>query len=491
VISNRDVKSMQNLDLWLEFIDTEEIIPLFERNAREYNILKLSDVKWSEVPEYIVQIARQWNFSAFDDFESEKQYGDLFDWLFERGERGLLLRCFEHLLTQLGEQQNNTLQLVTVQAMLNFLKRAPLLSVSFARIDSWSHLSPDVSELLERSGAKILQAHILSANEMEEFAVRPFKTVMSRIPSMSLTDFSELVELISLTVRSSDVALDLLLECLEPESSRILRGPTVLIQHFVRSLLGIALDHIDEAAQPQFPRKDLLDLKKDGVSASCYPVVKSHLRIDAPVGTLATSDHVRLTTASSPGNSISTQICSIDALVELSEPGLARFRCFHPLPPFVEECSWEIRNCGSFVTTQTMFDAVRTLATKPDLCCISEQILGMQNPVSNEGNTLPAEYSVNENLNASQKSAVETSLSSSLTCLWGPPGTGKTYTIVEIIKQFRKSQHNRRILVTAPTHNAVDNVMRTYIADATSEGSLNTAEPFALRVSTDVSHCFS
>jgi regulator of nonsense transcripts 1 len=99
---------------------------------------------------------------------------------------------------------------------------------------------------------------------------------------------------------------------------------------------------------------------------------------------------------------------------------------------------------------------------------------------------LPTGYTAKGNLNASQNAAVEASISHPLTCLWGPPGTGKTYTIVEIIKQLQASPDNRRILVTAPTHNAVDNVMRKYLADVMKGGRFNTAEPIALRVSTDV-----
>jgi regulator of nonsense transcripts 1 len=476
---------MQNLDLWLEFIDTREIMPLFEKNAREYSIPKLSDVNWSGELEYLVQIVKKNNFSAFNALESEKQYRHVFGWLLERGEKGLLLQCFKYLLARLTEQQDNTL--IMVQTMLDFLKDAPLLSATFARMDSWAALPSDVCELLGRAGPKILQAHILSANEMQEFVVDPFKRVMSRIQSMTLTDFADLVELISLTVRSPDVALDLLLECLEPESTRILPGSPALIQHFVRNLLGIALGHIDEAAQLPIPRKDLLDLKLAPRDPGGYLKAESRLRIDAPVGTLATADHVRLTTAISPVNSVTAQICSIDALVESFQPGLATFRCFHPLPPFVEQCSWELKNCGSFVTTKTMFDAVHTLATQQDCCRISEQVLGTQRGASNSCNPLPTGYTVNGNLNASQNAAVEASLSHPLTCLWGPPGTGKTYTIVEIIKQLQASQNDRRILVTAPTHNAVDNVMRKYLADIMTGGSLDTAKPIALRVSTDVS----
>jgi regulator of nonsense transcripts 1 len=108
--------------------------------------------------------------------------------------------------------------------MLDFPKEAPFLSVTLARMESWATLPPDAYELLGISGPKILKGHILSANEMQEFVVDPFKVVMSQIRSMSLTGFARLVELISLTVRSPDVALDLLLECLEPESTRVLAG---------------------------------------------------------------------------------------------------------------------------------------------------------------------------------------------------------------------------------------------------------------------------
>ena len=266
---------MQNLDLWLEFVDTREIMPLFEKNAKEYSIPKLSDADWSGEPEYLVQIAKEKSFSAFNALESEAQYRHVFGWLLERGEKGLLLQCFKCLLAQLRESKSGCAKApIMVRAMLDFAKDAPFLSATFARMESWATLPPDAYELLERSGPKLLQGHILSANQMQEFVVEPFKMVVSQIRSMSLTDFAELVELISLTVRSPDIALDLLLECLEPESTRILPGRPALIQHFVRNIMGIALDHIDEAAQPQIPRKDLLELKLGPGDSGGYPVVE-------------------------------------------------------------------------------------------------------------------------------------------------------------------------------------------------------------------------
>jgi regulator of nonsense transcripts 1 len=50
---------------------------------------------------------------------------------------------------------------------------------------------------------------------------------------------------------------------------------------------------------------------------------------------------------------------------------------------------------------------------------------------------------------------------------------------VAILQEFIRLEPGKRILVTAPTHNAVDNVMRTFL-------SINKSIT-ALRVSTDVS----
>src|SRR5690606_10592457 len=94
---------------------------------------------------------------------------------------------------------------------------------------------------------------------------------------------------------------------------------------------------------------------------------------------------------------------------------------------------------------------------------------------------------------SSQNAAVEAALSARLTCLWGPPGTGKTSTVVEILIHLLNLYPTGRILMTAPTHNAVDNVMSKFLKlykPPVSHNTVSEDNPILpanpLRVSTDI-----
>ncbi|KAI7894415.1 P-loop containing nucleoside triphosphate hydrolase protein [Mucor mucedo] len=64
-----------------------------------------------------------------------------------------------------------------------------------------------------------------------------------------------------------------------------------------------------------------------------------------------------------------------------------------------------------------------------------------------------------ETLNDSQKEAVRFALGSpEISLIHGPPGTGKTYTLVEIIRQLSVNQ-NKRVLVCGPSNISVDNLV--------------------------------
>ncbi|KAN0025246.1 hypothetical protein ACTFIU_003506 [Dictyostelium citrinum] len=65
---------------------------------------------------------------------------------------------------------------------------------------------------------------------------------------------------------------------------------------------------------------------------------------------------------------------------------------------------------------------------------------------------------INKGLNQSQKDAISFSLSSNdIACIHGPPGTGKTTTVVEFIVQLIKS--GKKVLACGPSNLSVDNML--------------------------------
>jgi len=68
----------------------------------------------------------------------------------------------------------------------------------------------------------------------------------------------------------------------------------------------------------------------------------------------------------------------------------------------------------------------------------------------------------NEELNTSQKNAVRAIIDNiDLTIIHGPPGTGKTTTLIEAVQQLVKL--GEKIIISAPTNTAVDNVAKGLI----------------------------
>lgn len=142
------------------------------------------------------------------------------------------------------------------------------------------------------------------------------------------------------------------------------------------------------------------------------------------------------------------------------------------------------------MTAKTTLDAVVTLATDQITCCqVAEPILGLRATQTLDGLLSHSghERQPTKRLNTSQNAAVEAAVRESLVCLWGPPGTGKTETIVEVICALQEFYADARILVTAPTHNAVDNAMRRYVSRLREIPIRSRQQPSPLRVSTDVS----
>ena len=625
VISNRDSASMQVLDKWLEFIDTREVMPLFEKQEQNYRMADMKDVDWTGEPEYLKRIAKDGDLTALDSMveppnpevpgasrnkhqrgRGRGQRGDgrgngqgssrgngqgssrghrraeprleayasssnldnthgqsvdtsqhiktpkpqetaasgtekistVISWLLRYHQKVRLKEVFSHLLSAIRASTGNY-TIPTLDMMIGFLQRAPYLVVTFLDLGPWMNLPSSISSFLEIKSLEMLEAFCLVANEMQVFVVEPFRTFLLQVRHIPLSSFGSLVRYICLVVRFPETALDLLMGVLELESSRLLVGRPKLVKYFVANLIGVALEHTDEAKDSRAVREDELQLKFD----SAPGMASSRLRIDSHSKVrFAVNDHVELTAASLPTNSLETRPYMMSALIQLAEPGKVIFRCFHPLPPYMEDCAWKVKNCGSFVTSQAMFEALERFVSVPaEFCPVHNHLMGFgpyvpldisrteshqdgnltSDSEPSEPTTLTAreprnqiarrlddvhhstsEMSATEldcgktaanegplsgsqrlDLNESQNKALQAALGSSLTCLWGPPGTGKTHTVAVILEELLKDP-KQRILVTAPTHNAVDNVMRKFLYNMQQQTSWAGR---AVRVSTDVS----
>lgn len=98
--------------------------------------------------------------------------------------------------------------------------------------------------------------------------------------------------------------------------------------------------------------------------------------------------------------------------------------------------------------------------------CYKEKIVEMKTV-----SEIPSETVLyNSKLNRSQQLAVEMSLTSTPFKILGPPGTGKTETIVEIVSQYLKMK--KTVLVCGPSNISVDNIISRFILS-----DYNTANP--------------
>ncbi|KAL6881236.1 RNA dependent RNA polymerase domain-containing protein [Trichoderma novae-zelandiae] len=499
IISNRDVSSMRNLDLWEDYIGTEKTLPLFPREPKEYDIPKLQDVDWSlgAQPPLVVEVVRRGNLSALQDVLDPASLQELFVWLVEHEQRGLLTRCYGHLIASIKEDKVMA-PTETLRTMADFVQRMPYVSAAFASLGPWRELPEELRDVMQNSSLGLLRGIILSEAEFGELVLAPFHAILDSVDWISLAWFADLVELIALTVHSSSTALDLLLEGLDRHSSRLLTGRPAIVQNFVHNTIGIAVEHIGAVQEEAKARDELLNIRvapdNQGASPDQGTPVEASFRIDAMGGNPISNTHVRLIAASPPASSIVERTYSMDGLVVESRSGFAKIACFHPPPTYAERCSWVLEECGLFVTAKTMLDAVRDVAIFEDACCgVLDQIIGLQPQAASEDEDNAAVLSsipsaeADALLNPSQRAAVEAAQHNKLICLWGPPGTGKTQTIVAIIRTLQSDPRTTRILVTAPTHNAVDNVMRRYLKRLGQEGSLQSSSRVTpLRVATEV-----
>lgn len=319
MISNRDTKSLQLLDLWLDFVDTQKVIPRFEQEVRKYSVSKLDSTKWENEPEHIIAVVRDRNLDYFQDTRASGIIKKTLKWLMERNERTRMVEIYEYLSCASRPQGSKQEQEATSQCLLSYLLDAPFATKKFFDSDLWEANAEALDENIHSLGPELLSILVLSGSNLGTFILEPIKIVLSHLKQLRYQKLHELIKLITLTIRSPELALDILLELLDPQMNRLLSGNSDEMYCYTRRLYGVALDHIDEAAESVDVREDLINLEHKYVTDG-YAVVEARLRIDAPsTSSLRTGDHVRLVVASAPENAPLQPLSSVDAIVETSK----------------------------------------------------------------------------------------------------------------------------------------------------------------------------
>jgi ATP-dependent RNA/DNA helicase IGHMBP2 len=141
------------------------------------------------------------------------------------------------------------------------------------------------------------------------------------------------------------------------------------------------------------------------------------------------------------------------------------FRLFAPdFPDWIEDNGVGIKLAPDQRTTTIMKTVLNNLESNSILYKLFNQLHGEAATEKKiiHTNAVPLSFN-NKNLNDSQQQAVAAiTQNEQITIVHGPPGTGKTTTLVEAIVQLIKA--GEKILVSAPSNTAVDNIAKGLIA---------------------------
>ncbi|OAP58356.1 hypothetical protein AYL99_07446 [Fonsecaea erecta] len=489
VISNKDVRALRALDLWFESIDTLDVLPNFPDEQPPFSLPTLDDIDWSLHSDFVVQVVRQKKHSLVVE-ATVPQLVELLKFSWRNNLVDMLSEIYSQILRLDTTDEGPTLRCrpETIRSLVEFLHFKPALAIHFARLCPWSLLPGPYSSVLQQGGPAVLRALILCANQAGELVVKHMNAIL-RDTRLSLPAARELLETASLAIASPDLLLTILMECRDAFANAIQDLDRDVVAYFLRNIFGTVLDHCAEASDTTEDTPGSWMLKAGPAVNERVSFVTSQRRIDAPrLARLAVGDHVRVVAKTAATNSTAARPATLDAVVEAASDNGIKFRCLSQPFTFLEKTAWTMKHCGSVVNTQSAGEALVYLLVEKDQSCsfyhtlLSTKIPPTESQGVDEGVSTQSSELI-KGLNESQSRAVDVSIKARLTCLWGPPGTGKTSTIIALLRKLLKEDKTGRVLVAAPTHNAVDNVLRQYVKKAL-DFDLDLPRP--IRVSTEV-----
>ena len=242
----------------------------------------------------------------------------------------------------------------------------------------------------------------------------------------------------------TDPHINLLLQCISLEEKEQVKRFSLDQQHTLKSLKaeGLAL-HPISVTRKNFGYAD-------------YPEIS--FRLNFPAETNQFKDGAAIECFYTGEEPVKGILMNLDGKA-------GEFRLFAPdFPDWIEDKGVGIKLAPDQRTTTTMKAVLNSLESNKELFKLFQQIHGEVTVKNNATETnISTLHFKNQWLNESQQKAVAAVMQNeSMAIVHGPPGTGKTTTLIEAIVQLVKA--GEKVLVSAPSNTAVDNISKGLIA---------------------------
>ncbi|KAF8709476.1 AAA domain, partial [Rhizoctonia solani] len=519
VISNRDKVAQEFFDLRFSHVQTENVLPRFEREIKTYVPKSVKDLRVSRESSEDLntswakeQIKELFSLEPLDFLEEIKaiediKLEDLLQLAWTHNAHDYAFYVFEVMASRAPEDPSK------LGSLQHWLGVDP--AMVYALLKVYMKQEGD-SNVLRELDEVIVKSIVSSANTYSISAPMTIERLRHAVNALTFREFSEIMWLTACSVRSLVLAADILATLTEVRTAVSSQSPSLEYAH--RHLWAVCLDRVEDAnsecpcddtgrprRQRQAPAK--VPLKSTGEER----VVDAQVRVDSP-SHVRLHAHVRLQAASQPESGTDPRGRPImDGVVSGIRKGELRIHLFHTAPVDFGNIEWYLYPAGDIVTSRAMLDSVVKLQMHPNYSTAlhhlitGEETIYSADPASSDESEVELEsgdeakgtpeepqkdWSIDDTginwdrFNESQKSAI-LSVSYPLSLVWGPPGTGKTTVVVTMLRLLLRSMPpGSRILMTASTHNAVDNVLGRFIKE--NEQHSLVAKDQLLRVATDI-----
>lgn len=522
-ISNRDRIGHHMLDISMSQVDTMKIEPLIENIPKEYEIVNLSTLEWDKLPPYCAWVLRDMQMNQLESLTEMSEFEQLFTLCVSYRAHGKLCQIVQYILAHPPIYERHSIMLSRV---LSLIEDVPLVVITIMEVfsDAYEGTKPSFPGY-DGGGLflKLCYGVLRCANETRELALDKFQELLQYMVNASeilgVHEVIEIVKAVVYGVRRADLAQEFLFTLFHDFGQYLLfTHPSddtadeavndTAYSYFERFVLAIAMDYLGEIAEtcscdfwgiptPEADRAKLSCLFNVSTVPDEPDLLLTTVRIDVRHD-IRNGDHLRFRVATAPSNDPDRRPAVFDGIVESINRGTIKFKTIQPPPSELGDASWEVFKCTTTTTFGTMLGALATLVEEKAECCGAyDAIVDSIDEVAANGaeNSASAalsgpdpsleDHAIMATMNDSQKQAVSAALTHPLTLIWGPPGTGKTTVVVAILLQLIERFPEDKLLVTASTHNAVDNVLERFLkARKENSGSDNDD---IIRVATEIS----